>query len=207
MGRAALDLKGLKVGKLTVTNKLRSREKGHVLWSCLCECGNKVEVRAGHLKAALKKSCGCIREQHRMSTKPEYISWGHMIQRCINPKDKRYQRYGGRGIKVYEKWRKSFSAFYEDMGPRPSPEHSIDRIDNNGDYEPSNCRWATREQQARNTSRTVLIEYKEEENTLKEWSVKLGISYEILSSRLKKKWSVERAFTQAIRKSPRRSKK
>lgn len=123
-----------------------------------CECGTERQARFDHLTSGVSTSCGCfVREKNtkhgrrpRSERPPEYDAWVAMNQRCRNPKNPRWSDYGGRGILVCEAWRTDFEAFIRDMGTRPSPDHSIDRIDNDGNYEPANCRWATRHQQQTN---------------------------------------------------------
>jgi len=129
------------------------------------------------------------------STRPEYTVWEKMIDRCENPKAKDFMRYGGRGIVVCAKWRNSFTAFFEDMGARPSPQHSIERGDNNGNYEPENCRWATRREQGRNTSRNRLLEYNGRTACLAEWAETTGLPAYVIRGRLKADWSVARTLT------------
>lgn len=134
-------------------------------------------------------------EQHGMRNTTEYRSWSHMKDRCYREKDKRYSSYGGRGITVCDEWRNSFTAFYKDMGKKPSPKHSLDRIDNNGNYEPSNCRWATNVQQASNRRSSRLFTYDGRTMNIKEWSDSSGIAYNTLRQRLMRyNWPIEKAL-------------
>jgi len=145
------------------------------------------------------RSCGCLARQaaktHGMVRAPEYGVWRNMYQRCTNPNNPQYHNYGGRGIKVCQRWRESFENFYADMGPRPSSQHSIDRINTNGDYTPSNCRWATPVQQSNNKNDNRLITYRGQTRTLSEWARLTGISKSSLSWRLNNGWTVEDALT------------
>ena len=138
-------------------------------WLCQCDCGTKRIVRAQQLISGQSKSCGCLKVEifvanttkhgHSSSIFPkgrssEYLAWQSMKDRCTNPNNKQFKDYGGRGIKVCKRWHNSFEAFLADMGMKPSPEHSLDRYPNNdGNYEPKNCRWATWKQQASNKRR------------------------------------------------------
>src|SRR5947208_164257 len=121
---------------------------------------------------------------------PEYRTWDALIQRCENPKNNRFHLYGANGVTVCERWRSSFVNFLTDMGPKPRG-LTIDRIDNDGNYEPGNCQWSTPKQQARNRRTSAIIEYKGQRRTLVEWSEILGVSYACLQMRLYKGWSVE----------------
>jgi hypothetical protein len=143
---------------LTVVS-FSGREGNANYWLCGCECGGEKIVRAGHLLQDKIRSCGCLtrasrsapNKTHGMSLTPEYQSWKSMKDRCLNKRNRAFKHYGGRGITVCDRWIKSFEDFYSDMGPRPSPRHSLDRYpDNNGNYEPGNCRWATSAQQRAN---------------------------------------------------------
>jgi len=154
MDKRFQDLTGQKFGRLFVACYYGSRK-----WLCACECGKDKAIYSYDLKSGHTKSCGCLRQEttgnklktHGLSNKiPEYESWKGMKKRCANPKDKEYRNYGDRGIKVCDRWLNSFKSFYADMGSKPSPSHSIDRIDVDGNYEPSNCRWATPKQQRNN---------------------------------------------------------
>jgi hypothetical protein len=125
---------------------------------------------------------------------PEYRVWSSMKSRCLNPRDTRFDRYGGRGISVCARWL-SFDCFLADMGPRPSMSHSIERVDIDGNYEPSNCKWATPVEQARNTRRTARWTFRGETRSAKEWSEILGIPYQTLMTRVHVcGWTVERAL-------------
>lgn len=135
-------------------------------WFCRCDCGVVKAFDHSNLRAGFSKSCGCLKRDqnkersfaltHGRNKTPEHRSWSGMIQRCTNPNMDSWPDYGGRGIAVCERWRNSFEAFLADVGERPSPAHSLDRIDPNGNYEPGNCRWATRAQQAQGRRTTVL---------------------------------------------------
>jgi hypothetical protein len=134
---------------------------------------------------------------------PEYNSWASIVQRCTNPKNPNYSKYGGRGITVCDEWREDFATFLRDMGPRPSLRHSIDRYpDNDGPYAPDNCRWATDSQQMQNTRRTVLMTMNGKTMCLTDWAKAYGIGRIVLHRRLAKGWTLERALTAQVRKMP-----
>lgn len=179
------DLTGLKFNRLTAIDYV-PRYK----WRCRCDCGRITTVQSGHLKSGQTKSCGCAaldvvrsRPKHGQWGGLEYWCWAGMIQRCENPRASGYADYGGRGIKVCERWKK-FELFLADMGPRPGMQYSIDRQDVDGDYEPSNCRWATAGEQARNSRRTRLYELDGERLCIRDWSIRSGVHYDTLWHRL-----------------------
>jgi len=128
---------------------------------------------------------------HGMSYSSEYKVWAGMKGRCA---DKKQKSHGGRGITVCERWQ-SFENFYADMGPRPSDKHSIERIDNDGNYEPSNCRWATLSEQMRNTRRNRIVEFRGEKRTISEWAVITGLTHKLITWRLNNGWPAEDALT------------
>jgi len=140
------------------------------------------------------------REVRNPRHSPEYCCWQAMIQRCHNPNNEYYHRYGARGVVVCEKWRQSYDAFLIDMGSRPSSKHSIDRIDGNGNYEPGNCRWATRQEQQNNLSTNVVIEFRGERMTAAQWADKLGMSRTALYARIRCGWPIEEALTAPVDK-------
>lgn len=165
----ARDLKGKRFGRLLVIERSPSkRGDRNAFWRCLCECGNTAVAAAANI-GRTTFSCGCLAKEtktallktarytqtHAMSKTPEHSAWIRMKQRCYNPKDRKYPRYGARGITVCKRWRNSFDAFWADMGPRPSAKHSINRIDNDGNYTPNNCSWALPTAQVRNRSNTL----------------------------------------------------
>ncbi|HXQ34629.1 MAG TPA: hypothetical protein VN843_11510 [Anaerolineales bacterium] len=185
------NLRGKIFGRLEVL--YRNGQELPVKWVCICQCEKIISVSDNHLKTGHTQSCGCISTDrvveynttHGLSHTPEYRSWEGMRKRCNNPNNPKYEIYGGRGIKVCEAWSHDFQAFYDYMGPRPGPEYSIDRYPNNdGDYEPGNCRWATSVQQVCNRSNTVRVPYKGQELTLTEISEQTGVSYRLLQARI-----------------------
>ena len=179
MGKT-LDLTGQRFGKLSVLCK-SGYHNGKIMWRCVCDCGNETTVYGGSLRSGNTKSCGCInakqnpRYKHGLSKTRLYHSWNAMMQRCNNPKDKRYANYGGRGISVCKEWQ-DFMTFRDwALSNGYASDLSIDRIDVNGNYCPENCRWATRIEQANNTTRNHYVTYNGETHTVAEWARLLGI--------------------------------
>lgn len=171
-------------------------------WKCKCDCGTELSVHAGSLTSGNTKSCGCFRREeckkrqttHGMTGKSEYFIWRTMRDRCRNTKSKAWPYYGGRGIMVCERWLK-FENFLEDMGMRPN-HATLDRIDNSGNYEPSNCRWTTRVTQARNTRKNRMIEALGMTMCLSEWSEKTGLNPDTITARIDRHgWTPEKAVT------------
>lgn len=205
INRVILDVPaGYKTAFLTVTGEIGKNALGQRAFAALCVCGKTTFVHASRLLSGRSKSCGCKywgvgkgdQKTHGMAGTPEWKAWAHMRERCLNPKAHEYRNYGARGISICERW-ESFKNFYEDMGTRPSAGHSIDRFPNNdGDYEPSNCRWATRLQQQRNRRVTVRVEYQGVVRSLADLSDEVGIPYRLAACRVKNGWDVHRALTE-----------
>lgn len=180
-------------------------------WDCKCDCGALVTIRMSALKSGNTKSCGCQSSRATMALRstihghaangkitPEFRAWCKMIARCYDENDGSYDDYGGRGIGVCKRWQESFLLFFKDMGLRPSSVHSIDRKNNNGNYELSNCRWATPKQQSRNRRNNRLLEYKGVVRCVGEWEEVLGLNSGVLRSRLHLGWEGERLFQPQI---------
>jgi hypothetical protein len=199
-----VDLTGQIFSRLTVLCKSQKDEYGHITWECLCSCGNRIIARASELKQEHTKSCGCLNTEmaiewgkrqfvHGGSGTAEYNVWKAMLQRCLDPNCNAYENYGGRSIGVCEQWINSFETFLSDVGKRPSPQHTIDRIDNDGNYEPSNVRWATRKDQARNRRSNRILELDGEKKTVAEWAEQYGLNSNTVYGRLAAGWSAGRA--------------
>ena len=200
------DLTGRKMGRLTVIQDTNERRNKGVVWICRCECGNVVKRTTGELNAGRRLSCGCIRTGAMGAWKNGkrerlYIVWCDIIQRCFDKNDPGYQRYGARGITICDEWRHNYPAFREWAFANGYNEQlTIDRIDNDGDYSPDNCRWTTAKVQSRNKSTNVLITYQGETHCISEWSEILGFKYSTLRERLRRGWSVEKAITTPLKK-------
>lgn len=204
MNKNRIDYSGKKFGRLIIISPSISDKHGHTKWNCICECGNTIIVRTLLLTGGTTKSCGCYRKEivsnmfatHRKISSRAYRSWGSMKARCFNKFDKWYCRYGGRGITVCKRWMK-FENFYLDMGERPLGK-SLDRINNNGNYEPANCRWATKTEQMGNKSNNVIYELNGIKDCVSGWSRRLGIKRETLQSRIVRGWSLIDLLTKKI---------
>ena len=178
-------------GRLTVITQL-ANENGRATWYCKCSCGGSKIIDSKALRIGKTASCGCLRSKHGLSkTHPLYSIWISMRSRCNNPNDISYCYYGKRGIAVCARW-DNFELFLQDMGPRP-PKTSIGRDDNNGNYEPDNCRWATAFEQGQNTSRTRLITAGGKTQTITEWTRHLGGEITLIHNRLARGWTEEKA--------------
>lgn len=202
-GPKPIDLTNSRFGRLTALTYA-----GESRWICLCDCGNSTTVRTPELKRGRTQSCGCIhreivksgvcRRTHGMASTPEYRSWTSMIRRCTDPTAFGYHRYGGRGITVCERWLHSFPAFFEDMGSRPAGT-SIDRLENDGNYELGNCRWATRAEQNANTSTAILVTVNGKTQPVGAWARELGVSSRAIFYRIRIWGNTEKVITTPFR--------
>jgi hypothetical protein len=197
------DVTGMKFGRITVVGYVGQPENGSgSRWLCRCECGGETVTRSTALKSGWTRSCGCYRMdqvvKHMDSNSSEYRTWDAMKRRCFNPETKHFEHYGGRGITVCDRWRESYANFLSDMGRRPSPKHSLDRIDNDGNYELSNCRWTLQVIQIRNRSNAVRYDLDGKLYSAAELAEKFNMNFGTLRSRLRKGWPVNRAVSEAI---------
>jgi hypothetical protein len=197
-------LVGKQFGRLTVIKPSAITYGKGVYWWCECQCGNACKlVSRSSLLNGSAKSCGCLAEianrnrnrTHGMTGTPEWAAWQTMRQRCNNPAHKQYAHYGGRGISVCESWNTSFDAFLQDMGLRPGPDYSIDRLENDGNYEPANCAWRTAQDQMNNRRTTVLLCFRGQTKPLAHWAAVMGIKHSILYRRIRDGWGTARALT------------
>lgn len=201
-GNGAKNLIGLRFNRLIVLSRAGSNG-GRALWQCRCDCGNTTTVPGKSLLNGNTGGCGCqtggfVHGQYKSA---EFRAWNDMRRRCNNTNAQRYPRYGARGITVCDRWNE-FLAFLADMGPRPDGA-TLDRVNNDGDYEPGNCRWATRKQQQRNNSRNVTLTLNGKIMTVVEWSELLGIKAVTLHGRIRKGWPDERVLTAKVQRTGR----
>jgi len=201
------DLTGLKFGRLSVIKKCGKDKFGNFMWLCLCKCGGKIEVNTSRLTQGITKSCGCLRSEyvtkkdtkHNLCNHKLYRVWSGMKERCLSSNNKEYKDYGGRGIKICDEWLHDFLTFYNWCISNGYLEGlSIDRINNDGNYEPSNCRFADRKTQNNNKSNCRIIIFNGESKDLQQWCESTGINRYTLKSRLKRGWSVENALTTPV---------
>jgi len=199
------DLTGQSFGRLTAIVTVGKSRHGKYLWKCCCSnCGTRVVAISGDLTSGKTLSCGCLSRErvvernssHGLAGTRTYRIWAMMIQRCTNPTMvNSWSNYGGRGIKVCERWLHSFENFLKDMGHPPSSKHSIERINNNGDYEPENCCWATRKEQSNNKRSSVFITYQGKTQTVSQWAEELGVNHGMIRHRLKAGVPTEQALS------------
>lgn len=206
------DKTGLRFGRLVVVSMCEKRSaSGKIYWNCVCDCGKEKRTMSCSLSLKKTQSCGCLHSDVTISLNknrsthgetagektPEYTTWASMMQRCENSGNAGFKNYGGRGIRVCKRWRK-YENFLKDMGRKPNPESSIDRIDNDGDYDPSNCRWASKKEQQNNTRRNRKITHNGESFNMFQWADRIGMNKKTLSTRIFRGWSENRALTEGV---------
>ncbi len=197
------DMTGQRFSRLSVVSRAESDANGNARWNCVCDCGATITTHGFNLRNGASKSCGCLttgqliqrNTTHMLCKTPEYRVWAGMLQRCTNPKTIKFSLYGGKGIKVCERWN-DFESFYADMGPRPGRGYSIERADGNKDYAPGNCRWATPKEQNNNTTQNRIVSYHGVPMTLQQAMEKTGmmVTRGGLKGRLARGWTLERAL-------------
>ena len=197
----AKDISGMKFGRLTAIS-LHHSNKGRCYWKCICECGNEAIVRESSLMRGDTKSCGCLKKEtllhatHGMTGSRLYRIWKGMKDRCLNPNSKYKKRYHDRGIGVCDEWTRDFINFYEwAMKNGYEDTLTLDRIDNDGNYCPENCRWATAKEQSNNRNNNVFLEFDGENRTISEWGEKLGIKEGTIRARMGRGWNVEKTLS------------
>src|SRR5450631_1787951 len=196
--RRVIDRVGQRFSRLVVLERVENDK--HRLWRCLCDCGNTTVADTANLANGHTRSCGCLVKDkasenfttHGLTNTPEHRTWMSNNNRCNNENDKQYVDYGGRGIHICERWI-SFKNFLEDMGKKPSPQYSIDRIDNELGYSKENCRWSTAKTQANNRRSNKYLVVDGVKKTLMEWSEHYQLSYSMIQDRLRDGWSDEDA--------------
>lgn len=189
------NLTGLRFGRLTVVG-FGGVEKNISRWVALCDCGVIIRTAGTQMRRGRTQSCGCLHREllgnrvrkHSSCSSPTYNSWRAMRARCLNRGSADFASYGGRGIGVCDRWVDSFPNFLADMGERPSLKHTLERKRVNGDYEPDNCRWATRQEQAYNKTNTRYLEYNGESKALAQWAKEVGVPVALVTGRLRLQW-------------------
>lgn len=183
-----IDRTGLRYQRLVVTSRCKGKHPKKTYWECECDCGQKLVVAAGNLASGNTGSCGCLQVEraseanrtHGRVSDSVWQIWQGINRRCLSPGRANYSDYGGRGIEVCGRWSREtpggFENFLADMGERPSKRHSIDRIDNDGNYSPENCRWATQTEQANNQRRNVTFTHNGRTQTITQWARETGVN-------------------------------
>lgn len=209
MGRKCIDLTGKVYGKLIVVGRVHNKGK-YPAWLCKCECGNEHIVLGTSLQQGNVTSCGCYHREiasitnikHQKSKDKIYKEWSGIKTRCFNEKFYKYKDYGGRGITMCDRWRDSFEAFYEDVSKLPhfgEKGYSINRKNNDGNYEPDNVEWADKITQANNKRNNHLITYNGKTQTLAQWSKETGILSSVIIKRFNLGWDVDEILTKPVR--------
>lgn len=192
------DLTNKRFGKLLVVENTNKKRNKKTIWLCKCDCGNYKEVQVDNLTSGHTKSCGCLNGKgykHNLKNTRLYYIWSCMKQRCYNENHKQYKDYGQRGIKICNEWHEFINFYNWAINNDYQDNLTIDRINNNGNYEPDNCRWVNMKIQSNNRRSNHIIEYKNETHTLKEWCDILKLNYKTIQTRINSlKWNVKKAF-------------
>ena len=197
-----IDMVGKRYGMLTVINEIPERNKNnHIMYWCKCDCGNFKAILGVSIRQGLTKSCGCLHRnkitKHGMGSTPEYKAWLSMKSRCDNPKNPRYKDWGGRGIAYCREW-SDFANFIKDMGLKPEPSASIERIDNDRGYFKENCKWATKREQALNRRTTVKVLHEGREMYVHEFAKSIGLTESGARKRLKNYKKIDGVFVKEV---------
>jgi hypothetical protein len=209
LGPSAKDMTGQRFGRLLTIGPVARNQFKHIVWLCQCDCGNMTEADGNRLRRKRTQSCGCLHTErtieinttHGMRYHHLYGTWKGIIFRCTNPRGQDYASWGGRGITMHAEWRHDFKAFHDHVSGLPNygkKGYSLDRIDNDGNYEPGNVRWATQSEQNRNTRATRYITFNGETKPLVDWAETTGIKRTTIARRLKLGWTLEKALTQKV---------
>jgi hypothetical protein len=205
VGKIRFNLKGQKIARLTVLERVPNDRFNRACWLCRCDCGRELVVATNALRTGNTRSCGCLMRDraaqictwrntsHGESGSPEHVAWLAMKERVRNPNHRQFHNYGGRGIKVCDRWLNSYENFLADVGRKPTRKHTLDRIDVDGDYEPGNVRWATLAEQQSNKTTNVFVSAFGERLTVSQWARKTGVGRHNISNRLKAGWTPEQA--------------
>jgi hypothetical protein len=205
-GQHTKQIAGMKFGRLSVLSRAGNDKHGSAMWNCVCDCGVTGVFKGRNLTIGKTKSCGCWLLEQRRSPKKhghtsrtlgatsEYSAWKAMRQRCENPNNRSWKDYGGRGITVCDRWH-TFSNFLQDMGKKPSPNLSIERVENNSGYTKENCIWATKRVQNRNKRNNIILTHNGKSQTIKDWANEYGLLFGTLYFRILRGWPMEKALT------------
>ncbi len=201
-----IDMTNLRFGNVVVL-RIAPPSKGKAKWVCVCDCGSEFTTCGGKLRCGDVISCQkCSKKRvqesrttHGQRRSAEYRIWTHIKSRCLNEKVPEFKHYGGRGVFICDRWKNSFENFLADMGPRPGPQYSIDRRDNDGGYEPNNCRWASKKEQANNTRANRRVTIGHETKNMTQWADEIGVKREVIHKRLKRGVDISRLLEPTAR--------
>lgn len=206
LAKHAKDITGQRFGRLVALGPVVERKGGQIMWLCRCDCGNLTTIRSQGIRSGRTQSCGCFHRElvtrlgttHGLTDNPLRTIWSDIIKRCTNPNATNYKNYGGRGISICDEWRHDFQAFFDHVTQLPhcgEKGYSIDRIDNDGNYEPNNVRFATKYEQSHNSRRSTLITYNGETKCIADWARSVGMKPSMLSGRLRRNMSIKDALS------------